>query len=198
MQLRELLPPESAQAVDRSAKVVEVARKMVSLDVGLIPVVEDEKLVGVITDRDIVIRCAAEEKPEEAVTAADIMSLEVVCGFEDQTVEEARALLAEYEIARLPVITKEHKLLGVLTLAELEGKSESKLKPYKVTLYREKTDSYGRPHKVPLKTVYVSGKRSLEEAKAAAAKLVEHEQKNPTLAAANGVDVERMPNRVEK
>ncbi len=196
MLLKELLSPEPVHSVHPDAKVVEIARLMLSFDVGLVPVVEGERLVGVVTDRDIVVRCIALEKPEESVCAADIMSMEVICGFEDQSSEEARNLMDEHGISRLPVINRQHRLIGVISAAELLGGSEAKSKPYKVTMYRHKTDSYGRPHKVPLKTVYVSGKVSEEEAKIAAERFVKEEHKSPLTDAVDAVDAEKLPDKV--
>ena len=198
MLLKELLSSEPVLSVHPDAKVVEIARLMLNKDVGLVPVIESERLVGVVTDRDIVVRCIALEKPEESVSAADIMSMEVICGFEDQSSEEARGLMDEYGISRLPVISREHQLLGVISAATLEGGSEAKRKPYKVTMYRHKTDSYGRPHKVPLKTVYVSGKVSEEEAKIAAERFVKEEHKSPLTEAVDAVDAEKMPDKVDR
>lgn len=198
MLLKELLSSEPVLSVHPDAKVVEIARLMLNQDVGLVPVIEAERLVGVVTDRDIVVRCIALEKPEESVCAADIMSMEVICGFEDQSSEEAQGLMDEYGISRLPVISREHQLLGVVSTATLEGGSEAKRKPYKVTMYRHKTDSYGRPHKVPLKTVYVSGKVSEEEAKISAERFVKEEHKSPLTEAVDAVDAEKMPDKVDR
>jgi CBS domain-containing protein len=198
MLLKELLSSEPIQSVPPDAKVVEIARVMLNRDVGLVPVVEGDRLVGVITDRDIVVRCIALKKPEETVCAEDIMSLEVICGFEDQSSEEAKGLMEEHGISRLPVINRQHKLVGVISASELEGRSEVKKKPYKVTMSREKTDSYGRPHKVPLKTVYVSGKASEEEAKMAAEKFVKEEHRSPLSEAVDAVDAEKMPDKIDK
>ena len=197
MLLKELLSSEPVASVHPDAKVVEIARLMLNQDVGLVPVIEAERLVGVVTDRDIVVRCIALEKPEESVSAADIMSMEVICGFEDQSSEEAQGLMNEYGISRLPVISREHQLLGVISAATLEGGSEAKRKPYKVTMYRHKTDSYGRPHKVPLKTVYVSGKVSEEEAKVAAERFVKEEHKSPLTEAVDAVDAEKLPDKTD-
>lgn len=198
MLLKELLSLEPVQSVPPDAKVVEIARMMLNLDVGLVPVVEAERLVGVVTDRDIVVRCIALEKPEETVCAEDIMSLEVVCAFEDQSSDEAKELMEEHRLSRLPVINRQHKLIGVISAADLEGRSEVKKKAYKVTMSRQKTDSYGRPHKVALKTVYVSGKASEEEAKMAAEKYVKEDHKSPLSEAVDAVDAEKMPDKVDK
>lgn len=197
MLLKELLSSEPVASVHPDAKVVEIARLMLNQDVGLVPVIEAERLVGVVTDRDIVVRCIALEKPEESVSAADIMSMEVICGFEDQSSEEAQGLMNEYGISRLPVISREHQLLGVISAATLEGGSEAKRKPYKVTMYRHKTDSYGRPHRVPLKTVYVSGKVSEEEAKVAAERFVKEEHRSPLTEAVDAVDAEKLPDKTD-
>lgn len=193
MLLRDLLAPEPVHVVGLDATVIQVARQMLKHDLGLIPVVDDNRLVGVVTDRDIVLRCVAQEKEEETLSVRDVMSLDVVCGFEDQTVEEVKELMAQYGVRRLPVVDREHKVLGVLSRERLEGKEEPQEKPVKVTMYREKTDSYGRPHKVPLKTVYVSGRKSDEDAKKTATEFVQQKENIPVAEIVDEIDVEKVP-----
>jgi CBS-domain-containing membrane protein len=144
--------------------------------IGFMPILEGGKLVGVITDRDIVMRAVSESKDPETARARDVMSLEVVCCFEGDSAEHARELMDDHNLCRLPVIDNNHHLVGIIKLRDLEGQGTSVKKAVKVTFHKEKTDSYGRPHKVPIKTVYITGIKSREAAEAAAVKRVEEEQ----------------------
>ena len=193
MQLIELLSTEPVEKVSADADVVEAARLMRDHDTGALFVVADGRLAGVITDRDIVVRSVADELMRSA-RVRDIMSVEVVTAFGDQTVEEAKELIAEHGITRLPVVDREHQPLGILSLASLENKEEAQKK--KMTAYKEKTDSSGRPHKVPLRTVYVTSEDSEEEAKGVAARIVEKEQRTPFVA--DGLATEKMPSKPAK
>jgi CBS-domain-containing membrane protein len=103
------------------------------------------------------------------------MSLEVVCCFEDDTAEHARELMADHNIRRLPVIDHDHRLVGIVKLPELEGQELQTKKAIKVTLQKEKTDSYGRPHKVPIRTMYITGVKDKGAAEVAALERVEEE-----------------------
>lgn len=193
MQLRNLLSNEPVQAVAPGATVIDAARLMLLQDVGLLPVVENGRLIGVVTDRDIVVRCVAEGKQAELLAVREMMSVEVILGFDDQDVEEGRQLLTDNGLRRLLVADRQQNLLGVVTRASLDGKEEPKKKPVKVTLYKEKTDSHGGHHKVSLRTVYVTGKQSHDEAKEAATKILEDEHKLPLTDMGTGIDAEDCP-----
>jgi CBS domain-containing protein len=164
------------ETADTDTPLCELARRMRERGIGFMPVLEGDKLVGVITDRDIATRAVSEGKDTDTAAAGDIMSVEVVCCFEDDSTEHARELMAEHALCRLPVIDRDHHLVGIIKLADLDGKGASVKKALKVTFQKEKTDSYGRPHKVPLKTVYVTGVKTKEAAEAAAVKRVEEER----------------------
>lgn len=96
--------------------VYEVAVKMKDLNVGTIPIVDKEKLVGMITDRDIVLRCIAEKNPPSS-KVEDIMSDELFTISPDATSKEAIHLMAEHQIRRLPVVDGE-KLIGIISLGD--------------------------------------------------------------------------------
>jgi len=106
--------------------------------------------------------------------------------------------MADNGIQRLPITKRQYRVVGVLSLAAMEGKPDPQKKPVKVTLFKEKTDSYGRPHKVSLRTVYVTDKDSDEEAKSAATKVVEEEHNAPLTQIADGLDSEKMPSKPDK
>ncbi|ULT58463.1 CBS domain-containing protein [Neobacillus drentensis] len=96
--------------------IFEVAVKMKELNVGAIPIVDKEKIVGMITDRDIVIRGVAEKHPG-STKVEDIMSKELISVSPDASSREAAKLMADHQIRRLPVVENE-KLIGIVSLGD--------------------------------------------------------------------------------
>jgi CBS domain-containing protein len=96
--------------------VYEVAVKMKELNVGAIPIVDESKLVGMITDRDIVIRGVAEKNPG-STKVEKIMSNKLVTATGEMTTKEAARLMSENQIRRLPVVEGE-KLIGIVSLGD--------------------------------------------------------------------------------
>jgi CBS domain-containing protein len=96
--------------------VYEVAVKMKEWNVGAIPIVDDQKLVGMITDRDIVIRGVAEKHPG-STKVEDIMSKEMITVKEDSTTQEAAKIMATHQIRRLPVVEGD-RLVGIVSLGD--------------------------------------------------------------------------------
>ena len=94
------------------------ARLMAELDAGVLPVGENDKLIGVITDRDIAVRAVALGRgPDTAVR--DVMSREVKYCYEDQSIDEVTQNMGELRIRRLPVLTRDKRLIGILSLGDL-------------------------------------------------------------------------------
>ncbi len=100
----------------------EIARMMRDEDTGAIPVVEDDELVGIITDRDIVIRCIAEQKQPSDVAAEEILSEQLEVVEPDADVEEAARIMARRQIRRLPVV-KNGLLVGMVSLGDIAVKA---------------------------------------------------------------------------
>lgn len=96
--------------------VYEVAVKMKELNVGAVPIVDQGKIVGMITDRDIVLRCIAEKHPASS-KVEDIMSSDLITISPDATSKEAVRLMAKHQIRRLPVV-EEGKLIGIVSLGD--------------------------------------------------------------------------------
>ncbi len=97
----------------------EAARLMKALDAGAIPVGENDRLVGMITDRDIAIRCIAEgvgpdAKVRDAMTSSDLQFI-----FEDDDLQEASARMSEHKVRRLPVLNREKRLVGIISLGDI-------------------------------------------------------------------------------
>lgn len=107
---------ESARP-DQSA--LDVAQIMKSRDIGSVPVVQDKKVDGVITDRDILLRTVAEGKDPASTKVGDIMSKEVVTVREDADLREAGQLMHDHQLRRLPVVNAQGELVGYLALAKV-------------------------------------------------------------------------------
>jgi len=101
----------------------EVAEKMEQLNVGAIPVVDGQNVVGMITDRDLVLRGYA-QKQSGSAPIESLMSVNVVVGTPNMSVDEAAKLMAEKQIRRLPVV-ENGKLIGIVSIGDLAVRNES-------------------------------------------------------------------------
>jgi CBS domain-containing protein len=96
----------------------EAAQRMAECDAGALPVGEDDRLVGVITDRDIAIRAVAHDlSPDTPVR--EVMSPEVLYCFEDDDIEKIAQNMGEQQIRRLPVVNADKRLVGIISLGDL-------------------------------------------------------------------------------
>lgn len=97
----------------------EAARTMAEIDAGILPVGENDRLVGMITDRDIALRAVAEGKSPDT-PVRDVMSSEDVCYcFDDQEISEVAANMADIKVRRLPVVNRDKRLVGILSLGDI-------------------------------------------------------------------------------
>ncbi|MFO6497012.1 MULTISPECIES: CBS domain-containing protein [Bacillus] len=115
MKLKDIMTTAVA-CCEPSASVTEIAGKMRDQEVDSIPVCENETLLGIVSDRDIVIRCVAENAID--ASAEDVMSTEMVTGHSDMSAEEASDLMAKHQIRRLPIV-EEGRLEGIVALGDL-------------------------------------------------------------------------------
>jgi CBS domain-containing protein len=109
----------NVEVIHPDARLVEAAKKMREMDVGSLPVCDGDRLLGMLTDRDITIRAVAEGEDPNEITIQDVMTREVVYCFEDQEVEEAARLMGEKQIRRLPVLNRHKRLVGILALGDV-------------------------------------------------------------------------------
>ncbi len=112
------------EAIGQDAKVMEAAQMMKRLDVGVLPVVDDGKLTGVVTDRDITVRAIAAGKDRNAATVKETMTSNLVVCYEEQNIDEAARLMEDQQVRRLLVVNRNKELVGVLSLGDL-AKSRS-------------------------------------------------------------------------
>src|SRR5574341_1783837 len=101
MQVKDIMT-RTVQTVYADTPLLNVAEKMRSHDIGMLPVWDGDALVGTITDRDITVRATANGFHPEAIRTRDIMTPNVICCFADQEVDEAREIMQENKIRRLP------------------------------------------------------------------------------------------------
>lgn len=189
MQISECMTKEPT-TIDPNVTLVDAAHLMLDSGAGFFPVVEEGQLVGVITDRDLVVRGLAENRDAAGTPVRDLMSIEIVCSFAEQDVEQAKALMEEHRIRRLPVIDAQQQLVGVLSRAQLQLPDPPHREYVKVTFHKTKTDSYGRPHPVKLKSVYITSTSDKDAAVQAALKHYEQNEQTRWENVADGIDVE--------
>ena len=96
----------------------DAARIMAKIDAGALPVGENDRLVGVITDRDIAVRAVAEGKAP-TTKVRDVMSQEVLYCFDDQDLDEVARNMADQKVRRLPVLNREKRLVGIISFGDL-------------------------------------------------------------------------------
>ena len=117
MQVREAMTRD-VQVASPSQSIQQVARLMFDLDAGFLPVGENDRLIGAITDRDIAVRGIAKGKgPKTAVR--DVMTNDVLYCFDDEDIEHVARNMGEQQIRRLPVVDREKRLVGILALADI-------------------------------------------------------------------------------
>lgn len=117
MKIREIMTADVASASPETT-LEEIATMMRDADTGAIPVVDDEALIGIVTDRDIVVRCIAEGHDPAEKTAEEIISDNPVTIEPDAEVEDAAELMAERKIRRLPVC-EDGRLIGMVSLGDI-------------------------------------------------------------------------------
>ena len=103
---------------DPDMPVRQAARMMLEIDVGALPVGENDRLVGMITDRDIAVRAVAEGKgPDTPVR--EVMSPDICYCFEDEELDEVAVNMAEMRVRRLPVVNRDKRLVGIISLGDI-------------------------------------------------------------------------------
>jgi CBS domain-containing protein len=123
MQIRDIMTADPV-SVEPDTTIEEVATLMKEEDIGAVPVVEDGELTGIVTDRDIVLRCIAEGKDATECTADEVMSNDVRTITPDTSTDEAARIMGDKQIRRLAVV-EDGKLLGMVSIGDLAVKADN-------------------------------------------------------------------------
>ena len=99
--------------------IFDIAELMRDEDIGAVPVVENDNLIGMVTDRDIVVRAIADSRDLSTATARTVMTGSLLYCFDDQSVEEVLDNMGEQQVRRLPVVDREKRLVGVVSIGDL-------------------------------------------------------------------------------
>lgn len=124
MLVREIMS-KNVKSISPDQTLIEVAKQMRDGDFGVMPVCEGDKLVGMVTDRDIVVRAAADGADLSQTKVRDAMTDEVLTCMEDDDVDSVAQLMSDRQVRRIAVLGKNKRLLGILSIGDLAEKSES-------------------------------------------------------------------------
>lgn len=113
-----------SECMNRDVKLIQpdtpigaAARLMAEKDVGFLPVGDDDRLRGIVTDRDIAVRAVAHAK-DHNTPVSDVMSAEIMYCFDDQDIEDVAGNMADLQVRRMPVVDRDKRLVGVVSLAD--------------------------------------------------------------------------------
>jgi CBS domain-containing protein len=118
MKVRDVMTHE-VECVGPQATLQEAAARMKSLDVGPIPVCEADRVIGILTDRDIVVRAVAEGRDARSTRVQEVMTRDLVCAHEDDDVKDAARLMKEHQVRRVIVLTRDNRLAGIVSTKDI-------------------------------------------------------------------------------
>ena len=123
MLIKELMTP-NAEFVDPNTTVKEAAGKMRALDVGFLPIGENDRLVGMVTDRDIAVRTVADGRDPSSTKVGEIMTRKVEYCFDDDDIKGAAKRMKEGRVRRLVVLNRDKRMVGVCSIGDLALRTE--------------------------------------------------------------------------
>jgi CBS domain-containing protein len=123
--IREVMTSK-VNSIDADKPVAYAAKMMRDEDVGLAPIVEGDRLVGTLTDRDIAIRVVAEGKDPQSTLVRDVASTDLVTIDPQQDLDEALRLMAQHQVRRLPVVEEDGRLVGVVAQADVAREADER------------------------------------------------------------------------
>jgi CBS domain-containing protein len=113
-------------SIDSEKSVAYAAKMMRDEDVGFAPIVEGDRLVGAVTDRDIAVKVVAEGRDPEQTSVREIASTDLITVYPEQELDEALRLMANHQVRRLPVVEQDGRLVGVLAQADVAQEADPK------------------------------------------------------------------------
>lgn len=126
MQIKGVMTP-NPQVVRSDALLQEVAEKMSTLEIGVLPVCNGDRVIGILTDRDVTVRATAAGCDPTMIQVCDVMTTDIIYCFEDQDVSEAAKLMEDKQVRRLLVLNQEQHLVGIVSLDDLAAGGATKL-----------------------------------------------------------------------
>ena len=124
MKVRDAMSTDIA-LVSPDETIQEAARAMATRDVGALPVGENDRLVGMVTDRDIAVRAVARGLPAET-TVREVMSSEIRYCFDDQDLDDIAANMGHIQVRRLPVVNRDKRLVGIVSISDVAACEDEK------------------------------------------------------------------------
>jgi CBS domain-containing protein len=118
MKIREIMTPD-AQCIGPDESLVDATALMRQLDVGVLPVCDAGEVVGMLTDRDVAVRAVADGRDPNETAVREIMTRGNVHVFDDQEIDEALRVMEDYQIRRAPVMNREGRLVGIVSLGDI-------------------------------------------------------------------------------
>jgi CBS domain-containing protein len=125
-QLKDVMSRD-VKMVTPETTIREAAQQMRDGDFGMLPVAENDRMIGAISDRDIAVRAVADDKGPET-TVRDVMSRGICWAYEDDSVEEAARVMSERQVRRLPIVNRDKRLVGIVALGDF-AVERSEVKP---------------------------------------------------------------------
>ena len=110
---------KGAEWVEPQTPVADIAKRMRDLDIGAVPVGENDRLIGMVTDRDIACRGVANGAALAKLTARDVMSKGIVYCRDTEELEDAMRIMEQKQVRRLPVINEQKRMVGILSLGDI-------------------------------------------------------------------------------
>ena len=124
MYVREVMTPEVVVASPDDT-LQRAAEMMIDIDAGVLPVGEGDRLVGMLTDRDITVRAVAAGKQPSECKVREVMSTEIKYIYDDESTEDVARNMTNLQVRRLPVLNREKRLVGIVSLGDLALKKKS-------------------------------------------------------------------------
>ncbi|MGB8275646.1 MAG: CBS domain-containing protein [Alphaproteobacteria bacterium] len=126
MKVREAMTPE-AQWVSPDLTLQEVAKQMRDKNIGALPVGENDRLIGMVTDRDICCRAVADGRDPAKTRVRDVMSQKITFCFDDQELPDAAHVMEEKHIRRLAVLNRNKRIVGMLSVSDMASHGQQEL-----------------------------------------------------------------------
>ena len=134
--------------VSPDQSIIDAAKMMAECDCGSLPVQENDRLVGMVTDRDIVVRALAQGKTDSKVR--DVMSTDIKYCYEDDDIDDVAHNMGDLQIRRLPVVDKNKRLVGIVSLGDITQTADTEIAGEALSSITEKasqhTSTGARPH----------------------------------------------------